>query len=328
MTNVLITGGAGFIGSNLVDRCLSTGWNVSVVDDMSNGHEEFVPHVRNPNYQLIRSDFADRLVLQDIEMGFYRYVFHLAAQPRVSHSVEFPFETHKTNVDKTLQLIEACRSSQAVNGGLKRLVFASSSSVYGDAVHLPVHESASHDPRSPYALQKSIVEQYLQLYGRIYGFDSVCLRFFNVFGDNAMGGTAYSTALASWLTNVKRGLSLRSDGDGSQVRDLCHVDNVTDACIRAAENPHEMYGRAFNVACGKVTSNKELLDYIVRRYPNSQVVHAPWRPGDVMRTHADISRARDELGYRPIVDVWEGVERMCTWYDQNWLWAGKLSVNL
>ena len=190
------------------------------------------------------SDFASVNVLTKVKSGVYDSVFHLAAIPRVSYSVEHPLETHETNVNKTLHLMDACV------GNVKRFVFASSSSVYGGADILPTPETHPKNPKSPYALQKSIIEDYLKVYSLLYGLESIALRFFNVFGPNQLGHSPYSTAVSAWLTAIKNGKSMRSDGDGSQSRDLCYVDNVVDVCIRASQHEKNLGAEVFNVACG------------------------------------------------------------------------------
>ncbi len=314
---VLITGAAGFIGSNLYKRCVEESWSVTGVDDLSNGHLEFLPELHN----MYMRDFADVTVLDDIESGMYDVVIHLAAVPRVSYSVEFPLKTNDINVSRTLKLLDSCR------GHVKRVVFASSSSVYGGSDILPTHESQLKNPRSPYALQKSIIEDYLQLYHELYGLDSACLRFFNVFGPNCLGDSPYATAVSAWLTAIKKGLPMRSDGTGEQSRDMCYVDNVVDACVKAAAAPGELRARRYNVACGDRVTNNEILQYLQKRYPGSTVVHAPVRPGDVLHTQASVQRAEEELGYKPLVRVWDGIERTCDWYDANWETASKLKLN-
>lgn len=317
---ILITGAAGFIGSNLVMRCINAGWVVSGVDDLSNGHTEFLP----PPFLyhgFIQSDFAGPEVLAAIQNDSFDAVVHLAAVPRVSYSVEHPLETNDTNVSKTLQLAQACR------GHVKRFVFASSSSVYGGADVLPTQESAPKRPRSPYALQKSIIEDYLQLYDELYGdLDSACLRFFNVFGGGQLGDSPYATAVSAWLTAIKKGQSMRSDGDGTQSRDMCHVDNVTDACMRAASSPKALHARCYNVAVGGSVTNNDVLAYLLTRYPGSTFVSAPTRPGDVKHTQADVTRARDELSYVPSTRFWPGLIRTCDWYDANWDWIKDLRL--
>ena len=315
--HVLVTGGAGFIGSNLVARCLQEGWLVDTVDDLSNGHIEFVPH----GQPVITKDFADPEVLNEIRQGRYDVVFHLAAVPRVSYSVEHPLETNHTNVSRTLALMNACR------GNVKRFVFASSSSVYGGADVLPTSETSPKDPKSPYALQKSIIEDYLKMYNRLYGLESVCLRFFNVFGPNQLGDSPYATAVSAWMTAIKKGIPLRSDGDGTQSRDMCYVDNVTDACVRAGALETPLNAECINVACGDRTTNREILTDLAKRYPNAMVTVADWRPGDVMHTQADVGKANRLLGYTPIVRFWEGLDRTVDWYEKNWEEIGKMKLN-
>lgn len=306
MTTVLVTGGAGFIGSNLAKRCLDEGWTVEVVDDLSNGHAVFVPK----GAKFVRNDFSAPMVLGWVRAKRYDYVFHLAAVPRVSYSVEHPVETNDTNVSKSLKLIEACK------GNIKRFIFASSSSVYGLAETIPTSEMVAKNPTSPYALQKSIVEDYLKMYHEYYKLDSACMRFFNVFGPNCLGDSAYATAVSAWLSAIKKGKPMRSDGDGSQSRDMCYVDNVADACVKAAQHVGDLGADRFNVACGERTTNAEILQFLQKRYPEAQVQHAPWRPGDVRHTCADVSKAGRILGYKPLVHFWDGLERTIEWVEK------------
>jgi len=319
---VLITGAAGFIGSNLVARCLKEGWDVTGVDDLSNGHTEFLPPLfaANPNL-FLKEDFSSESVLSRIRSKWFDVIFHLAAVPRVSYSVEHPIETHETNVNKTLQLMEACRNN------VKRFVFASSSSVYGGAQKLPTVEATKKDPKSPYALQKSIIEDYLKIYYDLYELDSVALRFFNVFGPNQLGDSPYSTAVSAWLTAINKGMSMRSDGDGSQSRDMCYVDNVTDACLRAAAHHNDLAAACFNVACGDRTTNKEILEFLKGRFPDAKSHDAPWRSGDVMHTQASVNCIHITLGYSPLVRFWEGLERTIEWYNNNWSWISNMRLN-
>jgi len=323
MPKVLITGAAGFIGSNLTKRCLELGWDVTGVDNLSNGHFEFLPSsLIEQDDKFMICDFADEAVTDAVRRKSFDLVYHLAAIPRVSYSVEHPLETHRTNVDKTMKLIDACK------GNTKRFIFASSSSVYGGAERMPTHESDPKDPKSPYALQKSIIEDYLDLYGDLYRFESVPLRFFNVFGPNQLGSSPYACALAAWLTAIKKGVPMRSDGDGLQSRDLCYVDNVVHACVLAGDcSSSKLYGRPYNVACCTSTTNLAILEYLLKRYPGSSFVTAPWRAGDVMHTLANIDRSREELYYEPLVSVWEGVERTCDWCDENWDWVKDLGLS-
>jgi len=313
----LVTGGAGFIGSNLSKALLAIGSQVDIVDNLSNGHVEFVPE----GCELIIEDFASDVILNKIRTKKYDTVFHLAAIPRVSYSVEHPLETHDTNVNSTLKLMDACRDN------IRRFVFASSSSVYGGADELPTPTSALNNPKSPYAMQKSIIEDYLKLYHHLYGLDSVCLRFFNVFGPNQLGNSPYSTAISAWLTAIHSNKSMRSDGDGSQSRDMCYVDNVVDACIRGGEASGKLGAVPLNVACGERNSNKEILRYLLSKYPEAKHHDAPWRPGDVMHTQADISKTNEILGYVPLVLFWEGLDRTIKWYSENWQFINSLRLS-
>lgn len=321
MTSVLITGAAGFIGSNLTKRCLDEGLEVHGVDNLCNGHLEFLPVAPKKQFRFIQNDFASEQVLKLVRKRSYDVVLHLAAVPRVGYSVEFPLETNDQNVTKSLKLIEACK------GNVKRVVFASSSSVYGGADILPTHENNPRNPKSPYALQKAVIEDYLRLYNDLYGLDSACLRFFNVFGPNQLGDSPYACAIGAWLTAIKSGRPMRSDGDGEQSRDMCYVDNVVDACFRAAKHEGPLYARCYNVACGERTTNNQILAELMKRYPNAKVVQAPERPGDVKHTQADIRRAKEELGYEPLVRFWEGLDRTIDWYEQNWGMISKMRLN-
>ncbi len=314
---ILCTGAAGFIGSHVSKKFLDEGHSIVGVDDMSNGHLQFIPD----GLELRMSDFASQSIIEDIKAKKFDVVVHLAAVPRVSYSVEHPVETNDINVSRTLQLMDACR------GNVKRFVFASSSSVYGNTDELPSRENASKNPGSPYALQKSIIEEYLSMYGKLYSFDSIALRFFNVFGPRALGSSPYATAVSAWLTAIKQGKPMRSDGDGSQSRDMCYVANVADACFRAATKEGSFTdGVRLNVACGDRTTNAEIREYLLKRYPGSTYVDAPWRAGDVMHTQADVSQAEKIIGYKPLVKFWQGLEETCAWYDENWGWAKELKL--
>lgn len=320
---VLVTGGYGFIGSNLVRYLHGIGWNVDVVDDLSGGRLEALDGLpvtfltqgnkerKGSEVISIIESFFSPLVLARIRTGHYDYVFHQAALPRVSFSVEHPGLTDSVNSHGFVKLLEACR------GKVKRVIFASSSSVYGGADFLPTHESTSKNPKSPYALQKAVCEQYAQMFGDLYDLDVVCLRYFNVFGPGQTAGSPYATAVAAWCHAIKNDLPLRSDGDGSQTRDMCYVDNVVQANYLAAiTEPYggSFNGRCYNVACGDSTSNSEILRFLVDRFPKTKVTHAPWRPGDVMHTKADIGRISDELGYVPNVKFWDGLEKTLVWW--------------
>ncbi len=328
----LVTGGCGFIGSNLVKELISQGWTVDVVDNLSNGDIgliEGVAEIRvlpnssflnaykqqeidrtNDKILMIEDDFASLGMLMYINDEHYDVVFHQAAVPRVSYSVENPAETTHENVTKSVALLEACV------GAVDRVVLASSSSVYGGADDLPTKETHQKSPKSPYAWQKSTIEDFAAIAGELYELDIVCLRYFNVFGPGQYGDSPYSTAVSAWCHAAKNGTPCRSDGDGTQSRDLCYVDNVVNANILAANSEDAFYGKCYNIACGDRTSNNEILSYFKKNF-NVTVNKAPWRPGDIMHTQADITAAKKDLGYEPTVRFWEGLEKTIEWWGLN-----------
>lgn len=304
MTNrALISGVAGFIGSNLARRLVNEGWNVTGVDDFSSGRREFIPSIHG----FIHDDFASKAVTDAIRAQKFDYVFHLAARPRVSYSCEHPIETHDINVTKALSLLDSCR------GNVKRFINTSSSSVYGGADILPTREETIHNPKSPYALQKSIIESYCRLYSELYGLDTVSIRPFNVFGPNQMGDNPYACAVSAWLHAVKHNKPIRSDGDGTQTRDITYVSNVVDVFVKAALHPIPMNGRAFNAGTGSSVSNNDVLAWFKKAYPLVLVETAPWRAGDVMHTRASVESLSLKLNYKPLVDFWTGLGLTHTW---------------
>tara|TARA_E500000331_G_scaffold307849_1_gene312998 strand:- start:949 stop:1956 length:1008 start_codon:yes stop_codon:yes gene_type:complete len=332
MKKGLITGGCGFIGSNLAHKLVEEGWIVDVVDDMSTGklslleglkmrvipaglldvfYSDLDSKTRNQKeVHVIQGDFSNPRVLQNISDKKYDVVFHQAAIPRVSFSVENPSLTTDVNVSSTVRLFEACAKN------VERVVFASSSSVYGGADKLPTSEECSKSPKSPYAWQKSTIEDFSKMCWDLYSLDIVCLRYFNVFGPGQYGDSPYSTAVSAWCHSAKNRTPCRSDGDGTQSRDMCYVDNIVHANILAANASMKFMGNTYNIACGDRTSNNDILNYFKNRF-EIEVDNAPWRPGDVMHTQADISKARQDLGYEPLVRFWEGLERTIEWWNIN-----------
>ena len=337
MRKALVTGGCGFIGSNLTKELVKQGWLVDVVDDMSNGHLEllkdlkfktlpnasFIYHFmeqikgnkkrRDDVTLVIQDDFAAPALLEYIGTKAYDVIFHQAAVPRVSYSVEHPYETTISNIAKTVGLFDAAK------GHVKRIVNASSSSVYGGARKLPTKESQNRkSPKSPYAWQKSAIEDYSQICWNLYKLDIVNLRYFNVFGPGQYGDSPYATAVSAWCHAIKNGLKCRSDGDGEQTRDMCYIDNVVSANILAAEADGHFGGLSYNIACGDRTSNNEILDYLKNKFDDKvKVNHVPERAGDVKHTQADVSYATAGFGYKPLVRFWEGLDRTIEWWELN-----------
>ena len=305
-----MTGGLGFIGSNLVDA-LKNSHNVVVVDNNSSSREDWQELVKNnQNVEYVFSCYSEENMLCRIQGGEFDGIFHLAAIPRVLYSVENPVETTDTNILASVKLIDS-----AVKGKVKRFVFSSSSSVYGGADDLPTPTSYPKNPKSPYAWHKSAIEEFLRIQGELHGLDSVCLRYFNVFGPGQFGGSAYATAVSAWCNAIKEGKELRKDGTGDQTRDMCYVDNVVQANILAMKSEKDFKGERFNVACGDRTSNNEILDFLTSRYENLIVKKSPFRKGDVMHTQADISNTKKILGYDPTVRFWEGLELTLEWWN-------------
>ena len=309
MKSLLVTGGLGFIGSNLVKKLSTLGHKITVVDNLSSCRDDANQFRRQfPFVEFVESCFSDRELLERVRAGEFDTIFHTAAIPRVSFSVENPYKTTDTNINKTVRLLEATINTSC------RFIFSSSSSVYGGADILPTPASYPKSPKSPYAWQKSCIEDLATLFNQLYGSDIVSLRYFNVYGPGQFGGSAYSTAISSWCHAIKNNLPLRSDGTGEQSRDLCFVDNVVSANILCMESSEPFAGERYNVACGDRISNNEILDFFIERYPGIEIKKAPARIGDVMHTCADISDTSNRIGYMPLVRFWEGIEATIRWW--------------
>jgi nucleoside-diphosphate-sugar epimerase len=298
----LVTGGAGFIGSHLTDRLVEEGWSVRVLDDFSSGREENLSRSAGA-IELIRGDLRDEGALgkavRDVEV-----VFHQAAVPSVPRSVAEPLRTHEVNATGTLRLLEAARGA-----GVRRLVFAASSSAYGDTPILPKVETMPANPLSPYALQKFAGEVYCRLYASLYGLETVALRYFNVFGPRQDPASEYAAVIPRFVQACLEGRSPRIHGDGEQTRDFTFVGDAVRANLLAAD-AEGAAGAVVNVAGGTRTSLNALLAH-VRELTGSRVeaVHGPPRAGDVRHSLADLGRAEALLGYRPAVGVREGLAR-------------------
>ena len=323
----LVTGGCGFIGSNLVHKLFSEGWHVDVVDDLSNGDPSFlrglktrfVPNVAIAEKSLDRSgktvnvftmDFAHEDILSYVRQGMYDYIFHLAANPRVEYSVQNPTETTEVNVLKSIGLFECAAIAK-----VKRVVFSSTCAVYGDATELPTSENSKILPNSPYGLQKYTVEMFAKMLFKTHGLESVCLRYFNVYGPRQFGGSPYSTAITAWTHNCFNNISLRSDGDGTQTRDMVFVDDVVESNILAALHPNPLCGQVFNIATGKSVSNNQILNLFQEKFGHLNIVRAPWRPGDVMHTLADVKETHKKLGFSSKISLEEGLKKTWDWWE-------------
>jgi nucleoside-diphosphate-sugar epimerase len=326
----LVTGGCGFIGSNIVKSLHSEGWEIDIVDDMSNGHYEFldgleikvVPcqlgHIFDDQTKIdknkilvLEGDFVSDEIVRRVVEKKYDVIFHCAANPRVEYSVQNPLETTNENLMKTVRLF-----THSI-GNVKRIVFSSSCSVYGDPKDLPTSENQEIDPNSPYALQKLSCEHFAKVYCKLYDLDIVCLRYFNVYGPNQYGGSPYSTAIVSWCDKVKNDQPLRSDGDGTQTRDMVFVEDVARANLLAASREKDFLGECINIGTGESLSNNEILEIFNSKFPDLKIVNAPPRPGDVKHTLCCTQKAEKELGFKAHHDLKQGIEKVFEWWGFN-----------
>ena len=304
MANYLVTGGAGFIGSHISEELVKRGHRVRVVDNFITGYQ----HNLRAGVEFVEGDLADPAVAVRSVQGM-DYVVHQAAIPSVPRSVDKPLESHRANVDAMLNLLIASRDA-----GVKRLVFAGSSSVYGDTEVLPKTETMPTNPLSPYALQKLMSEMYGQMFTRLYGFETVTTRYFNVFGPRQDPGSPYSGVISLFIKALHDGTTPIIYGDGEQTRDFTYVTNVVDGVIRSAETPGAG-GEVFNVATSSRISLNQLLETLKKIFGSKvQAIYREVRAGDVRDSQADISKAEQRLGYKPIVGLEEGLRETVKWF--------------
>lgn len=300
---VLVTGGAGFIGSHLVKSLTERGDRVRVIDDFSTGRRENLAEV-NAEIDLFRGDIRDRKLLKKALAGV-EAVLHQAALPSVPRSFADPVGTTAVNIGGTLALLEACRQS-----GVKRFVFASSSSIYGGSPVSPKVESLPPAPLSPYAVSKLAGENYCRLYHQTYGLTAISLRYFNVFGPGQRPDSQYAAVLPRFITAVLKEKSPTIHGDGKQSRDFTFVDNVVRANLLALSAGETAGGHVCNVACGRTTDLLEVIG-LLEEFSGRKIEPRfdPPRPGDVKHSLAAIEKANNLLGYQPRVDFSEGLKR-------------------
>ncbi len=307
----LVTGGAGFIGSHIAGALAASGASVRVLDDLSTGYAENLEEIGG-RVELIRANLLDadalRRALEGVEL-----VFHEAAIPSVPRSVEKPEETHRACVEGTFALLVAARAA-----GVRRVVYAASSSAYGDQPTLPKVEDMAPQPLSPYAAAKLVGEYYCQVWARTYGFETVSLRYFNVFGPRQDPGSQYSGVISRFISALLSGERPVIYGDGEQSRDFTYISNVVDANFRAAETTRGV-GEVINVATGERATLNELLEALKVITDKSDVTaeHREARVGDVRHSLADITRARELLGYEPTVGLEEGLRKTIEWWKQS-----------
>jgi nucleoside-diphosphate-sugar epimerase len=306
MATYLVTGGAGFIGSHLAEELIRRGHRVRIADSLITGKRSNLDHL--PDAEFRQGDLADVEFATEVVQGC-DYVLHQAAIPSVPRSVKDPITSNRANVDATLNVLVAARDA-----GVRRLVFAGSSSAYGNTPTLPKREEMPANPLSPYALQKVIGEQYLQMFTQLYGLETVSTRYFNVFGPRQDPTSPYSGVISVFATALLENRSPTIYGDGGQTRDFTYVANVVDGVLRACEAPGAS-GEVINVATGGRISLNDLFREM-RQIVGASVeptYEAP-RQGDVRDSQADISKAARILGYRPIVSFEEGLQRTIEWY--------------
>jgi nucleoside-diphosphate-sugar epimerase len=316
-TKVLVTGGAGFIGSHLAAALAGLGATVVALDDLSGGGDGdfgwLGAEAITGDISLIRGSILDKSLLERATADC-RYVFHQAALGSVPGSIAEPVRYYDVNCTGTMNVLEAARAA-----GVQRIMFAASASAYGSSEVLPKDETMSAEPISPYAATKVAGEAFLRAYSASYGqLDTVALRYFNIFGPRQNANSAYAAAIAAFATAALSGKSPTIFGDGEQSRDFTHVDNVVHANLLAARSERPIRGEVINVATGqRVTVNQLVAEVITFcRDPNLRPTHAPERAGDVRHSLADIERAKQWLGYAPIVDFRTGLTETLRWYAQ------------
>jgi nucleoside-diphosphate-sugar epimerase len=314
MEKMVVTGGAGFIGSNLAEHLISRGYSVIVIDNLSTGRKQNFAgwtEKAGDRFQFLQADINDTDQLRRVFSGV-TYVFHLAAIPSVARSVENPTATQAANMNGTLSVLTAARDA-----GVKRVIAASSSSIYGDEPNLPKIENRIGRCLSPYALSKFVTEEYCRLFFQLYGFETVALRYFNVFGPRQNPKSEYAAVIPRFSTRLLAGKSPVVYGDGEQSRDFTFIANVIDANWKAATTPG-VAGEAFNIGCGRQTSLNQLLE-IMNRILGSQIkpTYEAARKGDVRHSAASIDKAARMVGYIPAVSLETGLRHVLDWYRSN-----------
>ena len=309
----LVTGGAGFIGSNLCEAILKMGYKVRCLDDLSTGKQANVDiFLDNPNYTFIKGDIKDLDTCMAACEGV-DYVLNQAAWGSVPRSIEMPLFYEKNNIMGTLNMMEAARQQ-----GVKKFVYASSSSVYGDHPVLPKKEGQEGNLLSPYALTKRVDEEFAKLYTRLYGLDTYGLRYFNVFGRRQDPDGAYAAVIPKFIKMLMNGETPTINGDGMQSRDFTYIENVIEANLKACLAPHEAAGNAFNIAYGGREYLIDIYHSLTRALGKDiEPNFGPDRAGDIKHSNADISKAREMLRYDPDYDFDSGLKLAIDWYVEN-----------
>lgn len=309
----LVTGGAGFIGSNLCEAILNMGCQVRCLDNLSTGKKEYTDmFLDNPGYSFIKGDVTDLDTCMEACRGA-DYVLHQAAWGSVPRSIEMPLYYEEVNIRGTLNMMEAARQK-----GVKKFVYASSSSVYGDHPVLPKKEGQEGNLLSPYALTKRVDEEYGKLYTKLYGLDTYGLRYFNVFGRRQDPDGAYAAVIPKFIRQLLRGEIPTINGDGRQSRDFTYIENVIEANLKACKASCDGAGQAFNIAYGGREYLIDIYHHLARALGKEvEPNFGPERGGDIKHSNADISKAKQMLGYEPEWSFERGIEEAIAWYKEN-----------
>lgn len=313
LKSVLVTGGAGFIGSNLVERLVVEGVSVTVIDNFSTGKRENIKSIKN-KIKLIEGDICDEKVLKKaIHLKETRVIFHIAAIPSVPRSIKFPSETNRVNVEGTVKLLQS-----AVNAKVKRVVFISSSSVYGDTPTLPKREDMPPNPLSPYAVSKLGGELYSKVFSLNFGIEVVCIRLFNVYGPRQDPNSQYAAVIPIFIKSLLSGSAPPIYGDGNQTRDFTFVHDTVEGLILAGLAKGNVAGEIINIAGGGRTSINSLAETLAQiiGITNKPAYLSP-REGDILHSYADITKARKLLGYTPKISLEEGLKATVYWYKRS-----------
>lgn len=303
MNKVIVTGAAGFIGSHIAEELVNQGYEVVGIDDLSTGRKSNIEHVKD-KMTFVEGSILDTSLLAKAFEGA-SFVFHQAALPSVPKSIEMPRETNAANVEGTLNVFIAARDA-----GVKRVVYASSSSVYGDSPTLPKVETMPFNPLSPYAAQKMMDELYGRMFYKFYGLETAGLRYFNVFGPRQDPNSKYAAVIPNFITKIANDEGITINGDGTITRDFTFVKNVVNANIAAATTSNAVGGEVFNIACGDSISLNDLVAKIGTHLSKTpKASHGPMRAGDIEKSLADISKAKQHFGYEPEVSFDEGLKR-------------------